>query len=195
MNFLDPHSVDIINTWASDETHGRITHFADGMLSRNTELFLANAVYFKGKWADPFKVEATMKRPFYLQSGGQKTVSMMSQTKEFTYRHGTGYQAVRLPYEGKNIAMYVFLPDTNSSPDKLLGLMDGETWRRVTRPGFNDKEGTLALPRFKLEYNLELKESLEALGMKSAFDPLTADFSGIAPQLFISAAGKRHLWK
>jgi serine protease inhibitor len=191
LNFLDPHSVEVINTWASDQTRGRITHFADGMLGNNTRLFLANTVYFKGKWEDPFKVEATKKQSFHLRDGGQKTVSMMTQTKKFTYRRGTGYQAVRLPYEGRNLAMYVFLPDTNSSPEKLLGLMNGETWGRVTRPGFNEQEGRLALPRFKLQYNLELKQPLEALGLKSAFDPITADFSGIAPQLFISAARQK----
>ena len=44
---------------------------------------------------------------------------MMTQSKSFTYRRGTGYQAVRLPYEGENLAMYAFLPDPNSSPEKL----------------------------------------------------------------------------
>jgi serpin B len=113
---------------------------------------------------------------------------MMTQTKTFTYRRGTGYQAVRLPYQDENLAMYVFLPDTNSSPEKLLGIMNGHNWQQVTKPGFSEKEGTLVLPRFKLEYRVELKQPLQALGMKKAFDPLGADFSGIAPQLYISDA-------
>jgi serpin B len=58
----------------------------------------------------------------------------------------------------------------------------------VTKPGFSEKEGTLVLPKFKLEYRVELKQPLQALGMKKAFDPLGADFSGIAPQLYISDA-------
>jgi serpin B len=192
LNFQDPHSVDIINAWASDKTHGRISRIADGMIDpKYTQLFLANAVYFKGKWSEPFEAKVTTDRPFYLRIGGQKKVPMMTQTKTFTYRHGTGYQAVRLPYEGENLAMYVFLPDTNSSPEKLLGIMNGDSWQKVTKPGFSEKEGTVVLPKFKLESSVELKQPLQALGMKTAFDPLGADFSGIAPGLFISHARQK----
>jgi serpin B len=39
-----------INQWASDQTHGRITGIADGMIDPiYTDLILANAIYFKGK--------------------------------------------------------------------------------------------------------------------------------------------------
>jgi len=156
-----------------------------------SRLFLANAVFFKGKWSDPFEVNDTKDRIFDLRGGGQKIVPMMTKTKIFTYRRGTGYQAVRLPYAGENLAMYVFLPDTNSSPEQLLGLMSGDTWQRITRPGFSENEGTFVLPKFKLEYSVELNGPLQALGMKSAFDPLTADFSGIAPQIYISGARQK----
>jgi len=192
LNFANPHSVDIINAWANEKTHGKISRIADGMIDPVwTRLFLANAVYFKGKWSDPFDANDTKDRPFHLRGGGQKVIPMMTQTKTFTYRRGTGYQAVRLPYEGENLAMYVFLPDTNSSPENLLGIMNGDTWQRITKPGFSEKEGTLVLPKFKLEYGVELNQALQALGMKTAFDLDKADFSGIAPQLFISHARQK----
>jgi serpin B len=187
LNFADPHSENVINTWASDKTHGKISHIADAdLFSVDTpRLFLVNAVYFKGKWADPFEARNTKDRPFYLRGGSQKTVSMMTQTKTFTYRRGTGYQAVRLPYQDENLAMYVFLPDTNSSPEKLLGIMNGHSWQQVTKPGFSEKEGTLVLPRFKLEYSVELKQPLQALGMKKAFDDNSDPFPGIGPGMGI----------
>jgi serpin B len=192
LNFADPHSVDVINAWANEKTHGKISRIADGMIDPVwTRLFLANAVYFKGKWSDPFDANDTKDRSFYLRGGGQKIIPMMTKTKTFTYRRGTGYQAVRLPYEGENLAMYVFLPDTNSSPEKLLGIMNGDVWQRITKPGFREKEGTLVLPKFKLEYSVELNQPLQALGMQAAFDMDKADFFGIAPQLYISAARQK----
>jgi serpin B len=192
LNFQDPHSVDVINAWANEKTHGKISRIADGMIDpKYTQLFLANAVYFKGKWAEPFDAKDTKDWPFHLRGGGQKNVPMMTQTKTFTYRRGTGYQAVRLPYQGENLAMYVFLPDTNSSPEKLLGIMNGDTWQRVTKPGFSEKEGTVVLPKFKLEYSVELNQPLQALGMKLAFDMDKANFSGIATNLYISAARQK----
>jgi serpin B len=189
LNFADPHSVDVINAWANEKTRGRISRIADGMIDPEYQrLFLANAVYFKGKWSDPFKQEDTKNRPFYPRGGSPKVIPMMTQSKTFTYRHGTGYQAVRLPYEGENLAMYVFLPETNSSLEQLLSIMNGDRWQRVTKPGFSEKEGLLVLPKFKLKCSVELTQPLQAMGMKAAFDQEKADFSGIATNLYVSGA-------
>jgi serine protease inhibitor len=191
LDFNDPRSIDVMNTWASEKTQGRIKNIADGMINPLTELFLANAVYFKGKWDVPFEMKSTKDRVFHLRGGGQKKLPMMEQARKFTYRRGTGYQAVRLPYQGWNLAMYVFLPDPGFSPEKLLGIMNGDTWERVTEPGFSERQGTVVLPKFKLEYGVELKQPLKALGMKAAF-ATNADFSGISSQpLFISAVRQR----
>jgi serpin B len=190
LDFDDPRSVGIMNAWASEKTHGRINGIADGPIDPLTDLFLANAVYFKGKWAVPFEVKGTQDRVFHLRAGRQKQIPMMEQTRKFTYRRGSGYQAVRLPYQGCALAMDVFLPDAGSSPEKLIGIMSGGTWQRVTQPGFSEREGNLVLPRFKLEYGVELKEPLKALGMRAAFG--NADFSGISNRgLFVSAVRQR----
>jgi serine protease inhibitor len=191
LDFNDPRSIDVMNTWASEKTHGRIKRIADGMINPLTDLLLANAVYFKGKWEVPFEMKSTKDRVFHLRGGGQKKLPMMEQARKFTYRRGTGYQAVRLPYQGWNLAMYVFLPDPGSSPEKLLGIMNGDTWERVTEPGFSERQGTVVLPRFKLEYGVELKQPLKALGMKAAF-ATNADFSGISSQpLHVEAVRQR----
>jgi serine protease inhibitor len=190
LDFADPRCADIMNGWAREKTYGKINAIADGLIDPATDLFLANAVYFKGKWQDPFDAKATRDRVFYLRGGPQRKHPMMEQGRRFAYRRGTGYQAVRLPYQGWSLAMYVFLPDVGSGPEHLIGIMSSETWRRVTKPGFNERQGTLVLPRFKMEYGVELRRPLMALGMRTAFG--LADFSGIAGRpLFISAVRQR----
>jgi serpin B len=178
-----------INRWASDQTHGRITGIADGMIDPiYTDLILANAIYFKGKWLDPFDKKLTKERPFHPAAGTAKNLPMMEMSKKFIYRQGSGYQAVRLPYMGYNLAMYVFLPDSGSSPAKLLQIMNGDNWRRVMMPGFSEHDGLVVLPKFKLENTLGLNHTLESLGMKSAFNQKKADFSGMfSDQHYISA--------
>jgi serine protease inhibitor len=47
----------------------------------------------------------------------------------------------------------------------------------VTIPGFSEHKGLLVLPKFKLENTLELNHPLEALGLKTTFNPKQADFS------------------
>jgi len=167
-----------INQWASDQTHGRITGIADGMIDPlYTDLVLANAIYFKGKWEDPFDAKLTKERPFHPVAGAKKNLPMMEMSKTFTYRKGSGYQAVRLPYMGGDLAMYIFLPDPDSNPAKLLQIMNGDKWHRVTMPGFSERDGLVVLPKFKLENTLELNHPLETLGMKTAFDKKKANFS------------------
>jgi serine protease inhibitor len=169
-----------INQWASNQTHGRITGIANGMIDpAYTDLILANAIYFKGKWLDPFDKNLTKERPFHPATGAAKKLPMMEMSKMFSFRKGSDYQAVRLPYMGYNLAMYVFLPDPGSSPAKLLEIMNGDKWRRVTVPGFSDRAGLVVLPKFKLENTFELNQPLKALGMKTVFDQQKADLSGM----------------
>ena len=111
----------------------------------------------------------------------------MWQHGHFNYQQGDGFQAVRLPYTGGHLQMYLFLPDTNSSPTKLLADLNADTWRDKILPKFQDKAGTLALPRFKLDYDVLLNKPLQALGMRQAFDFHSADFSAMADEpLFVS---------
>jgi serpin B len=169
-----------INQWASDQTHGRINGIANGLIDPDyTDLVLANAIYFKGKWQDPFDKNATQSRPFHPATGPVEQRDLMEKTDTFSYRRGTGYNAVRIPYMGGDVAMYVFLPDPGTAPEKLVGLLNGDRWRRITVPGFSDYKVHLVLPKFRLEDTLELVDPLEKLGIKRAFDSTNADFSGM----------------
>jgi serine protease inhibitor len=173
----------------NEKTHGRIPSIISGPIDANTQLYLANAVYFKGKWLEPFEVKATKERPFHLPGRRQKNVPIMVRGGSFSYRHGSGYQAVRLPYMDPELGMYVLLPDPDSSLKKLLSILNGDNWQRVTLPGFSEKSGTLELPRFKLDYGVDLKPPLKALGVKTAFDQDKSDFRALSnEQTFISEA-------
>ena len=189
LNFGDPRAVDVINGWVRDKTKGKIQRLADGMIDRvNTQMFLANAIYFKGKWSSPFAAKYTKNRAFHLRGGAEKMIPMMLTSEHLDYREGGGYQAVRLPYEGNNLSMYIFLPDVHTTPETILGKLSGHGWQRVTKSGFSSQHVNFVLPKFKVEYSVELGQPLQALGMKAAFSASSADFSGIAPGLFISAA-------
>jgi serine protease inhibitor len=191
LDFADPASAGIINSWVNEKTHGRIPGMISGPIRPTVLLYLANAVYFKGKWSIPFEPKDTKDREFHLRGGRVKKLPTMFQADNFWYRRGTGYQAVRLPYKDWTLGMYIFLPDTNSSPEKLLGIMNGDNWQRVTVPGFSDRKGTLVLPRFKFDYGVDLQPPLRALGIKSAFAD-KADFSALCKEpAFISEAQQK----
>src|SRR5208282_3121508 len=108
-----------------------------------TRVILANAIYFKGKWDEPFDKKLTKPRDFYLADGGKKQTPMMSQHKTFSYQENNDFQAVRLPYTGNGLAMYLFLPAKNSSPQRLLADFSGTNWNEKILPQFSDREGTV----------------------------------------------------
>ncbi len=187
VDFGDPKSVDTINRWAEKKTRGKIKDVVQFPFPPLTRVILANAIYFKGKWDRPFDKRETKPHTFHLSGGGEKQAPMMWQHGTFSYQAGDGYQAVRLPYAGGRLQMYLFLPDANSSPAKLLAGLNSGTWRDKILSHFEDREGTLALPRFKLNYDVELNDPLKVLGMRQAFTAGIADFSAMAGEpLYIS---------
>jgi serine protease inhibitor len=179
LDFTDPRSAGVVNSWVSEATHGKISKIVEPPLSAMTGLILANAIYFKGNWEHKFDNSATKQGPFYLRDGGQKQTRMMRQSRKFSYQEDGGFQAVRLPYVGERLGMLVFLPATNSSPNKFLADLNGDGWREKVMSKFREREGTTVLPRFKLEFKADLARSLKAMGMQ---DPFTAaaNFSGIS---------------
>jgi serpin B len=187
LDFTAPRTAGIINAWANKNTHGRIKDVVAGPLPADTEVFLANAIYFKGSWDRKFDAKVTKERGFHLSDGGQKQIPMMQQSGEFEYQEGNGCQAIRLPYAGRRLGMYVLLPEAGSSADKLLATLNAEVWQNQLRPQLLRRKGSLVFPRFKLEYGAELKPSLTALGMALPFSR-AADFSAMSARpLYLSA--------
>jgi serine protease inhibitor len=191
VDFKNLESAQTINDWADKSTRGKIKEVVRWPLPPLTRVILANAIYFKGEWDRPFETNATQPHVFHLSGSGEIQVPTMWQRGSFSYQEGDGYQAVRLPYAGGRLRMYLFLPDANSGPAKLLAGLNSASWRDKILPRFVEREGTLALPRFKLNYDVELNNPLETLGMKSAFTP-AADFSAMADEpLCISAVKQK----
>jgi serpin B len=186
VDFSKPESAQTINHWADTSTHGKIKEVVHWPFNPALRVILANAIYFKGKWDRPFDGR-TEDDPFYVLPGGKpKQVPTMWQHGHFNYQQDDGFQAVRLPYAGGRLQMYLFLPDTNSSPTKLLTDLNADTWQNKILPRFHDEQGLLGLPRFKLDYDVILNDPLKALGMRQAFT-VGADFSPMADEsLFVS---------
>ena len=176
LDFNDPASVETMNSWVNQMTRGRIPGMFSSPLNPDTSLCLANAVYFKCKWLIPFELKDTKDWDFHPLSGPLKKVPMMFRSDSFFHRQSAGYQAVRLDYRDARVGMYVFLPDTNSSPEKTLEVIAGKNWLRVIVPGFREAAGRLRLPRFEFEYGLNLNPPLHALGIETAFTE-NANFS------------------
>lgn len=171
-NFADPKTVNIINGFVYKATRGKIPTIIDS-IPGNVALILLNALYFKGPWLHPFTPSQTATKQFIRGDGSTSNVAMMTLSREFDYLQTPAFQAVRLPYVGNRITMYVFLPAPGASLAQFERTLSAATWRGWIGQ-FAQRRGTLSMPRLTLRYGESLKSALKALGMVRAFDPSAA---------------------
>jgi serpin B len=187
LNFGAPGASNIINDWVKQNTNGKIDKIVDEIDS-DTVLVLLNAIYFKGNWKYLFPKEATQQRPFTLLNGTQKQHPMMfRQVSNLQYYQNEMFQAISLPYGEGRLSMYIFLPFKEVSLKTFYESLNAENWQKwlnqfdsPDKSGDHTGEILIGLPRFKLEYSIELNDALKALGMEIAFQE-GADFSAMTP--------------
>ncbi len=148
-------------------------------------MFLINAIYFKGGWKGKFDPSKTQSGIFHLPNGSEKQLPMMSHICNYSYLEATSFRAVGLPYGEGRVSMYIFLPEPSSNLDEFLEDLNAENWKSWLSQFREELDLRLIMPRFRLEYEMLLNDTLKALGMEIAFIPFVADLSGIAPLLYI----------
>jgi len=184
-------ATETINAWVNRNTQGKIPSIVEG-LERDTKLVLTDAVYFKGRWKEPFEPRATQPRAFFLPNGKSIMTPMMMKSHEiFPYLETDAFQAIRLPYANPRFAMYVFLPRKRNGLGELLNTFDQPHWKEWTSK-LSSKHGEIVLPKFQLRYGNRLGDALRTMGMEVAFEPGAADFSGIEPSRQLDIADVEH---
>ncbi|MBQ6925409.1 MAG: serpin family protein [Kiritimatiellae bacterium] len=177
-----------INEFVSEKTHGRIPNLLAAPVLDDplTRLVAVDTIYLKAEWSDPFDPKETSDRTFHAPSGDFVT-PFMHATRDAEILDAPECAALRLPYRGGTLEMLVLLP----SPSNTLADVEA----RLGRPFLDRLAATpwrgladVALPKFEFDSEHDLRPILEPMGMGAAFDPGRADFSGIAPQLYIGTA-------
>ncbi len=168
----------VINDWVSDQTADRIQDLLPpGAIDALTRLVLTNAVYFSAAWEEPFPEKQTQPGSFHLLDGGAVTVPLMSLREDFGYYAGADCQAVELPYDGKELSMVILLPPAGKFQD-FEDSLDGNRLDEIVS-NIQPSDINLTMPKFSFRTSAALNHTLAAMGMKDAFIPFTADFSGI----------------
>jgi serine protease inhibitor len=165
----DGQSPKMINNWVKKSTKDKIEKIVDSPLDANLVPILINAIYFKGDWKDEFDKQQTEERTFYLADGTTKAVPLMTLTKKLAYMENENFQTVSLPYGDGKISMKVFLPKENTNLVAFEKMLTNDNWKKWSSE-FHEKEGTIMLPKFQLEYEVLLNEPLKRLGLTTAFD-------------------------
>ncbi len=185
-DFRDPLTVDLINTWVSDNTNGKIPTVLD-QIPQAAIMYLINAIYFKGDWQYTFDEDITYETSFFKNDGSPVPIDMMGWegATELPYFENELFQAVDLPYGDGKFSMTLLLPKNEVGIDGIVPELNENNWE-TWMGSFVNQEVNYQMPKFKLEYKKELKDILFAMGMEDVFTG-KADLSKIGPGgLFVS---------
>ncbi len=178
VDFTNPSTKDIVNKWCADKTNNLIKEVLDETKGSDI-IYLINALYFKGKWADGFKFpeSGTFKGDFTLESGKKISVEMMRQDGilKIPYFNNEFFEGISLLYGNSAFSMLVLLPKQEKTVDEMVeeltktGAFSQQLSSSEIKPVF------LSLPKFKVDYDVDLIKTLKALGIQKAFTN-NADF-------------------
>lgn len=170
-----------INAWVAKVTKKKILDLIPaGGVDVTTRLVLVNAIYFKGKWEDPFEKDATVEEPFTTGAGAKVQTPMMHRGGAYRYAARDGAQVLELPFQGGQLALVVILPvavDGLPALEARLTPKQLAAWLAALAP---TESVLVALPRFRASGKAALKATLQALGVVRAFDEAQSDFSAMA---------------
>jgi serpin B len=183
-----------VNEWARRNTEGLIDPMLKEM-SPNAVAYLMNALYFKAKWQggeyNPmFSSDFTYDDTFYRADGSRTTVPFMPTSRMLPYADMGGYEIVALPYASGKFFFYILLPKKADGLDALVQTLAGASWNSLIAGLRKDAEVRLRMPKFDVSGDFALNKTLQALGMRRAFDEVQAEFGnlfdGVTPGFYIS---------
>ncbi|ELZ78068.1 serine protease inhibitor family protein [Haloferax larsenii JCM 13917] len=166
-----------INDWVANETEDRIQDLLPpNSISSQTAFVLTNAIYFMAGWLRKFDPKETTLGTFTALDGAESPVPFMQQDVDANYANLQRAEAVELPYVGEEVSMVLILPDEGTFEEFEQNLDASQLFGIFQELGSGT--GTLALPRFEFETEVQLSDALSALGMPAAFEQ-RANFSGM----------------
>jgi serpin B len=169
LDFGAPDAPGRVNAWASEKTHGMVPHILDAF--DPSEVFaLTDAAYFDGSWQLPFDPAKTEPRPFTRPGGDAVDVPTMHAYGEYEFYEDDDIQALRLPYGNqRQVSFTAVIARAGLAPPRI------DDWDRLQT---RRRSGSIAIPRFSAQSQLELSTALKALGLGPAF-AASQDWAGL----------------
>lgn len=174
----DPESArNAVNGWARNATDGNVTELLPrGVITDVTSLLDASALYLRAPWEVPLQPSAT---PLRFTTADDQAIDVRAMRAVIPtsarYARGDRWQAVELPYLGRELSMVVVVPEPGTFESFESGF-DGARLDEVVG-ALRPSPVELRLPRFAFQTDARLDSPLQAMGLPSAFNDREADFA------------------
>ena len=180
LDFTSSKAVKSINDWGAKKTNGQITDIMRS-IPPYSQIIIANALYFKGKWKDKFSRSNTGRGSFKALDGSLVAKDFMNAFFKMLYSEsedGT-VRMCEIPYGNGAFVLDVVLPDENMDFAAFVSDLSEDRWDNMFSYTATH-EVRITLPKFKIESEYDLKRPLQALGMTLPYDRDNVDLKGIA---------------
>lgn len=166
-----------INGFVEENTNGMVRNILD-KLPDEAVMYLVNALAFQAQWEEAYKENQVHGDIFTTEDGRERDIELMY-SEENRYLENELATGFIKPYKGGRTDRYAFavlLPKKGVTLAEMVQGLDGKALQSFLA---NPQAVTVnaAIPKFEVEYDVQMHEVLKAMGMIDAFRPDSADFS------------------
>ncbi|MEE5994104.1 MAG: serpin family protein [Oscillospiraceae bacterium] len=174
---FDETTVNDINLWTNAHTDQMIPKLIN-KLNPLTVMCLVNAVTFDAKWSDPYHDSYECENWFTDANGTAQNADVLLD-EEHSYISDEHSQGFMKYYEGGRYAFAAILPEEGMTTIEYLNTLTADSLHKMLS---NREYRTIdaSIPKFSYDYSIELPETLQEMGMPTAFDKSAADFHAMA---------------
>ncbi len=163
-----------INNWVKEHTDGMIPEILDE-IPDEAVMYLVNALAFDAEWEKVYEEFQIRDGSFTTEAGVQQDVDMMH-SEEHAYLEDDMATGFIKYYKDRKYAFAALLPNEGVSVSEYVsGLSGAHLQELLSDP--QDVTVFASMPKFETEYDIEMSEVLQEMGMTDAFGWMTADFS------------------
>jgi len=173
---FDDSTLKDINDWVSDNTDEMIPTILDDIASEAV-MYLINALSFDAEWQEIYYEHQVRNGEFTKEDGSKQDATLMY-SEEYSYLEDEDAIGFMKYYADGKYAYVALLPNEEISVSEYVASLTGEKLHNILTNA-SDRKVKAAIPKYESEYEIEMSAVLASMGMESAFDMSTADFSGL----------------
>ena len=172
-------TINDINYWVYENTHKMINRIIpDDLAGSDTVMVLVNALAFESEWEKTYTEHQVCPADFTLENGDKFRADLMYSGEDF-YLETENAVGFKKFYKDTNYSFVGILPNEGTTVGEYLNELDGKELTTLMSGATTKYDLTVAIPRYTYDFSAKLNEPLQNMGIRDAFDPEKADFTGL----------------
>lgn len=176
-DFSDNTTVNAVNAWCKDNTDGLIDKIIE-QFDENQFMALINALLIETAWSDEYKKNDIVKTDFTNKDLTKKETEFLSRQIS-SYYLAEDAVAFKMPFKD-GFSFVGILPNEDVSIDEYCNNITAAKLSALLNNAQYDCLVNTRIPKFKIDYDVDLIGIMQTMGINYAFNSSLADFKPMA---------------